>query len=137
MKKQVVAAALGLSMVAFPAFAHGNEDHANSGKFMGLKLGVMKNLGGKIDSTQFVVSGTVATVGTNSFTLNAKYSANVANIVNGIVTVKTDANTKENQTLAVGQNVVATGAVSTTDLLASKVVVMDAGKKEDQPKKAE
>ena len=130
MKKQIVAVALGLSMVAFPAFAHGTDDNqgkSESAKFMGLKLGVFEDLfGGKADSNQFLVSGTIATVGTNSFTVNVKYSANVANITNGVVTVTTDANTKENQTLAVGQNVVATGSVSSSDLLASKVQVMGA-----------
>ncbi|MBX4204869.1 MAG: hypothetical protein KW788_01615 [Candidatus Doudnabacteria bacterium] len=140
MKKQIIAVALGLSMVALPVFAHGNEkqkasEHANMEK--GRKLGIFKNLGDNILDTQFVVVGSVTTVGTNTFTVKATALAHVANITNSLVTIKTDANTKISTPVAVGQNVVVFGNVSGTDLLASNVRLVNSSEnKKEEAKKS-
>jgi hypothetical protein len=131
MKKQLVAAVLAASTFALPAFAHGNDEgknngHNEKGLAHGLKLGVFKNVFGGVSDSQFIVNGAVNSVGTNTFIVKALSSAHVSTITNGLVTIKTDANTKFSTPVAVGQNVVVAGNISGTDLLATNVKVLNA-----------
>jgi hypothetical protein len=88
MKKQLVAITLaGLALAsAAPAMAKNKEGNE------GIKLGIKNFL--NIDSKQFVVFGTINAAGSNTIIIDVKADANVSNITNGKVTVKTDANTK-------------------------------------------
>src|SRR5581483_9071493 len=113
-----------------------------------LKLGVFKNLLQKVNpptaATEFVVVGKVNSVGTNSFVVDATGVLHVANMTNGQVTVKVDANTKFTGTdnassisaTSVGKSVLVVGNVTGSDLLATKVNVGFTKQEMKQEKKA-
>jgi hypothetical protein len=130
MKKQLIAAVLAASTFALPVFAHGNDEGKKGpnehGMGHGLKLGVFKNVLGNFADTQFIVNGTVNSVGTGTFIVKATATAHVSTITNGLVTIKTDSSTKFSTPVATGQNVVVMGNISGTDLLATNVKVLGA-----------
>ncbi len=129
MKNRVIALSLlGLMLMATPALGKSKDDKSDDDH--GLKLGQIKNWFNS-DSSQFVVMGTVESVGTNSFVVKANGLLHVPNVTNNMVTIKVDSNTKFSgtgndasiSTTSVGKNVLATGKVTGTDLFATKVIV--------------
>jgi hypothetical protein len=130
----MVVAGLVFSSQAY-AKNHDKGERDGRGIIRGLQLGKVRNWFGNNDSSQFVVVGTVQSVGTNSFVVSARWFANVQNVTNGQVTINVDSNTKFTGTdslssATVGKSVVAIGNPS-TNLLATRVSIM--GVKPDVP----
>src|SRR5882672_8906895 len=89
MKKQVIALALlGLMLTASPAFAKNSGEDQGGGFHWGNLFHF-----GKKHSDQFMVAGTIKSIGSGTVVITSTSSFNVPNVVNGDVTVKTDANT--------------------------------------------
>jgi hypothetical protein len=119
--------------------AHGTVEASFQGE--GLHLGILKHF----DQNRFVLIGTIASVGSNSVTVNVQNSVN-ANVTNGQGTVATNSSTKvtakgdedNNLTLAslkAGDRVVVSGSVSGSVLTAIRIRVFG-NKKNEQPNKA-
>ena len=139
MKKQIAILSLaGLALVATPAFAKEKGEHRGMSEGLGLHLGIKNFL--RAGNPQFVVVGTVDTVTTDMLTVKVKADANVSNVTNGEVSIKTDANTKimkagqaiQLSDLKSGDNVVAVGTAG-TDLTASMVKVASADNDDQKP----
>jgi len=143
MKKQIFAASLaGLMLAAAPVFAHGKDEQKGMGGFMGLHLGWFENK----NNSQFMVMGTISSIGSGNVVITSQSTFNVPNVSNSNVTVKTDSNTKVAQSndkktalklsdLAVGEKVFVTGSVSGSDALAKTILVVEP-KKSDKDNKA-
>jgi hypothetical protein len=140
-KKALALSLAGLALVAAPVFAKdgGSSNGLDHGK--GNKFGIIKNLFGS-DASQFVVTGTVQSVGTNTFVVKVNASAHVDNISSGNATVKIDPQTKFSDSASlsadlVGKSVVVLGKVNGTDLLATSVKLISSKDSKDEKKSTE
>jgi|GEM_PF-5468639 hypothetical protein len=141
MKKRYYVAAASLAVVtliASPVLAKnngGNNDgnDGNHGWNFGRSFARMIKIGNPVDTSKFLVVGTIVSKTDTTLTISVQKNVNVSNITNNQVTVTTDNNTKlgdgdsdndDSFTLAslkVGDNVMVVGTISGTTLTATNI----------------